>query len=149
MANSKAPSINIPEGKAICDVSIINTQTNITAPPHYLVEPDIPGHEWMNLPTYAFHVRHQPSGAQILFDLGARKDWENSVPHISGLIEGHVPGLSVGASIHEILTDGGVDLQDISAVILSHWHFGKCRCSLCHFKQYRVHSGVLCVKRTR
>lgn len=121
----KAPPVNVPKGKATCRVAIVNTQTNITAPTHYLVEPKIDGHDWMNLPTYAFHIRHEPTGAQILFDLGARRDWQNSVPAIAGLIENHVPGLSVGKSMHEILTEGGVDLSDISAVILSHWHFGE------------------------
>lgn len=121
----KAPTLGVPEGSAICKVSIINTETNITAPTHYLVEPKIDGHDWMNLPTYAFHIRHEPSGAQLVFDLGARKDWQNSVPAIAGLVEGHVPGLSVGRSMHEILTTGGISLDDISAIILSHWHFGQ------------------------
>lgn len=120
-----APPIKVPKGSTVCNVSIINTETNITAPPYYLVEPEIPGHDWMNLPTYAFHIQHEPTGDQIIFDLGARKDWQNSVPAIAGLIENHLPGLSVGKSAHEILTEGGVNLSDLSAVILSHWHFGK------------------------
>lgn len=122
----KAPTVSIPKGKATCSVAIVDTQTKLTAPTHYLVEPKIAGHDWINLPTYAFYIRHEDTGAQLVFDLGARKDWHNSVPAIAGLIENHVPGLSVGKSMHEILTEGGVDLDDISAVILSHWHFGKC-----------------------
>lgn len=127
----KAPPVGLPKSSAICDVSIINTTTDISAPPHFLVQPNIPGHDWMNLPTYAFHIRHQPTGAQIVFDLGARKDWQNSVPAIASLVENHVPGLRVQKDVHEILTEGGVSLKDISAVILSHWHLyvGRTTCS--------------------
>lgn len=121
----EAPTVGVPKGNAICNVSIINTETNICAPTHYLVEPKIDGHDWMNLPTYAFHIHHEPTGAQIIFDLGARKDWQNSVPAIAGLVENHVPGLSVGKSMHEILVEGGVELDDVSAIVLSHWHFGE------------------------
>lgn len=119
----KAPPVGVPKGDSVCDVSIINTTTDITAPPSFLVQPDIPGHEWLNLPTYSFLLRHKKTNTQLVFDLGARKDWYNSVPHIAGLVSGHVPGLRVTKDTHEILTDGGVDLKDISGVILSHWHF--------------------------
>ncbi|KAF2165802.1 hypothetical protein M409DRAFT_24089 [Zasmidium cellare ATCC 36951] len=117
------PTLSLPKGDSICELSIINTTTEITAPPSYLVQPDIPGHEWMNLPTYAFHIVHKSTNTQLVFDLGARKDWYNSVPHIFDLINGHVPGLRVTKDTHEILSDGGVDINDISAVVLSHWHF--------------------------
>lgn len=115
--------LNVPKSDSTCEVSIINTTTEITAPPSYLVEPDIPGHEWMNLPTYAFHIVHIPTKTQLVFDLGARKDWYNSVPHIVDLISGHVPGLRVTKDTHDILADGGVDINQVSGVILSHWHF--------------------------
>lgn len=37
------------------------------------------GYEWMNMPTFSFYIQHEESNRQLLFDLGARKDWENHV----------------------------------------------------------------------
>ena len=87
----------------------------------YLVEPHIEGLDWLNLPTYAFHIKHNKSGKELLFDLGCRKDWQNSVPHIVDLLHKAVPGLKVDKNVTEILEEGGVKLQDIKAFILSHW----------------------------
>ena len=77
----------------------------------------------MNLPDYAFHIKHPASGKTVLFDLGARKDWENHVPHIAGLCDSHVPGLKIDRDIVEILAEGGIQPGDVDAILLSHWHF--------------------------
>ena len=85
----QAPFLDIPKSSQTCDVSIIDSTCNIVTPPHLLVEPNIPGHEWLNLPTWTFHIKHRATGAQLLFDLGMRKDWQNSVPHIEGKYNEH------------------------------------------------------------
>lgn len=54
---------------------------------------------------------------------GARKDWYSSVPHIKDLCYGHVLGLRVQKDCHEILEENDVMRKDISAIIVSHWHF--------------------------
>jgi glyoxylase-like metal-dependent hydrolase (beta-lactamase superfamily II) len=61
-----------------------------------------------------------------LFDLGTRVDWENSVPHIAELLSTGIPGLRVKQDVTEILKDGGLNLNDVKAFILSHWHFDHC-----------------------
>ena len=123
----EAPPIGLPKGSETCSVSIINTTCDIVTPLEYLVEPSIPGHQWLNLPDYSFHIKHNKTGTELLFDLGTRKDWQNSVPHIVDLLSNHVPGLRVQKDVTEILTEGGVKLGDIKAFILSHWHFDHCK----------------------
>ena len=123
MAAEKAPGLNIPQSSSCCHISILNTTCDIVTPLNYLVEPDIPGYNWLNLPTYSFHIKHEKSGKELLFDLGCRKDWENSVPHIADLLKSRVNGLKVERDTTEVLKDGGVKLENIDTFILSHWHF--------------------------
>ncbi|KAI5363725.1 putative metallo-beta-lactamase, ribonuclease Z/Hydroxyacylglutathione hydrolase [Septoria linicola] len=118
----QAPPIGLPKGSTVCEVSIINTTCDLVVPPITLLEPHIEGHELLNLPTYAFLVTHA-SGAQVLFDLGCRADWENLVPNVSEVVAQRVPGLRVQTEVPDILREGGVQVDKIKALILSHWHF--------------------------
>jgi glyoxylase-like metal-dependent hydrolase (beta-lactamase superfamily II) len=120
------PLLGLPEGSESCEISIINTTCDITVPPTLLVEPAIEGHDWMNLPTYSFIIKHKRSGKQILFDLGARTDWYNHCPPVSDVLKDHVPGMRVQRDVVDILREGGVDAKDIDALVLSHWHFDHC-----------------------
>jgi glyoxylase-like metal-dependent hydrolase (beta-lactamase superfamily II) len=122
----KAPPLNLPKGSEICELSIINTTCDLTVPSWTLTEPLIKGHEWLNLPTYSFHLKHAKSGKQILFDLGSRKDWYNHPPSVVPVLDSHVPGNRVKKEIIEILGEGGIDIKDIDAFVLSHWHFDHC-----------------------
>ena len=133
----EAPSIGLPKGSETCSVSIIDTTAVLVTPPHYLVEPTIPGHDWLNLPDYSFHIKHNKTGTQLLFDLGTRKDWHNSPPHIVELLSNHIPGMRITKDVTEILTEGGVKLDDVKAFILSHWHFDHCE----QYNVNRINNG--------
>lgn len=123
----KAPSLGIPQSSSTCRVSIINTTCDIITPLNYLVEPDLADYKWLNLPTYSFHIKHEGSGAELLFDLGCRADWENSVPHIAELVEKVIPGMRIEKNVIDILAENNVDLNNLKAFILSHWHFDHCK----------------------
>lgn len=123
MVNENIPELSIPMSSQCCTLSIIDTKCDLTVPPDFLVEPSINGYDWMNMPTYSFWIQHKSSKRQFLFDLGARKDWENHVPHIKGMIAGHVPGIRISADVLDIVSNGGVKVEEIEGLILSHWHF--------------------------
>ena len=113
-------SLSFPKGNSTYQISIINITCNIIAPSYYLVELVIKGHEWLNLPTYLFYIKHKESGKQILFNLGSRKDWQNNCLPVMDVISQHIPALKVDKDIIEILKKSDVDTKDIKALILSY-----------------------------
>jgi hypothetical protein len=86
-----APALNLPQGLDTCELSIVNTNCNLTVPSWALTERLIEGHEWLNFPTYSFHLKHARSGKQILFDLGSREDWYNHPPSVVAVPDSHMP----------------------------------------------------------
>ncbi|KAI8658156.1 Zn(2)-C6 fungal-type domain-containing protein [Fusarium keratoplasticum] len=88
-----------------------------------LVEPTIPGHELMNFPTFSFLITHDTTRKQLLFDLGCRKDFWNLPEPISKTIDERVPGIRVDDSLADILQQGGINLEQIEAAIISHHHY--------------------------
>lgn len=119
---SSLPKLELPAGNVSVEVSIIATTTNIVCPTDFLLQPSMEGYEYLNLPTYAYYIKH-PSGKQVLFDLGGRKDWWNSSPDTALILKTLVTSISISKGIDEILREGGVDLASINSIIWSHWHW--------------------------
>jgi glyoxylase-like metal-dependent hydrolase (beta-lactamase superfamily II) len=122
IASKQHPSLSLPKSDISVRVSIINTTTDIVCPSSGFVRPVLKGHEYLNLPTFCFHITH-PSGKQIMFDLGSRKDYWNFSPSTFDTIKAIIPGLDIKKNIDEVLRDGGVDLNNISSLVWSHWHW--------------------------
>ena len=121
---SKAhPFLNLPKSGSTVEVSIINTTTDIVVPAKAFVEPVQNGHEYMNMPTFAFLVENKKLGKTIMFDLGCRKDWWNHTPASCDSIKNGIPGLNILKNVNELLREGGVDDKKIDAVVWSHWHW--------------------------
>ncbi|OAP63483.1 hypothetical protein AYL99_02710 [Fonsecaea erecta] len=71
-------------------------------------------------PDYSFLIQH-PSGQNVLFDLGMRKDLDNNPRVIRedyDAIEPYVP-----KDAHDLLSEGPVKPELIDMVVLSHMHF--------------------------
>ncbi len=117
------PSLNFPKSESTVDVSIINTTTDIVVPASAFVQPVAKGHETMNMPTFAFLVKHKQLGKNIMFDLGCRKDWWNFAPAAYNSIKNGIPGLNISKNINEILEEGEEDVGTIDGIVWSHWHW--------------------------
>lgn len=74
-------------------------------------------------PPGAVLIEH-PSGRNLLFDLGVRKDWQNWSPTVLEALA-RIPGAGneVRQGVREQLEEHGVPGSSIEAVIWSHWHF--------------------------
>ncbi|KAL6360005.1 hypothetical protein LRP88_05701 [Fusarium phalaenopsidis] len=77
----------------------------------------------MNFPTFSFLITHETTRKQLLFDLGCRKDFWNLPEPISKTIDERVPGIRVDDSLADILQQGGINLEQIEAAIISHHHY--------------------------
>ncbi|KAH6664001.1 hypothetical protein F5X68DRAFT_225693 [Plectosphaerella plurivora] len=115
--------VTIPQSEQCCSLSMIDTTCNLTVPAETLVQPIIPGHELMNFPTASFILTHATFRRKVLFDLGCKKDFWNLPPPIATVIDEKVPGIKADKNLCEILTDGGTDLNEIEAAIISHHHY--------------------------
>ena len=123
-----APPLNVPESSSIVDVQIINTTCYIVVPVGGMIKPTLPGQTIVNVPNYSFLIKNKSLDKSVLFDLGGRKDWWNLSPRSVRILEEYIPGVKIGKGIHEILAEGGIELESIDAVIWSHWHWDHCVC---------------------
>lgn len=88
------------------------------------MEPEIKGHEKLNLPTFAFYIHNRRLDQHILFDNGARSDWWNTPPAVvKAITTKGVSGLDIQCDVYDILKAGGVNPEAMNAVILSHYHW--------------------------
>ncbi|KAL0564151.1 hypothetical protein V5O48_017904 [Marasmius crinis-equi] len=116
--------IIIPSSLNTVSVTAFDTlSSDSTAPAAPFVEPVLSGRELLQpLPAYAFLIEHG-NGRRVMFDLGPRKDMDAFAPKLKAGFPS-LPGFNVVVEkdIVEQLTDGGVNLASIDAVIWSHTH---------------------------
>ncbi|KAJ7830749.1 hypothetical protein B0H14DRAFT_3143442 [Mycena olivaceomarginata] len=117
-------NFGIPASKATVDVRVFNV-ANMTLlnETHAFILPVVPGHESAPFPMYSFLVEHRASQKRLMFDLGIRKDPENTPPAISVALASGFAQLEPYKEIAVLLQDGGINLTSIDAVIWSHAHF--------------------------
>jgi glyoxylase-like metal-dependent hydrolase (beta-lactamase superfamily II) len=123
------PPMLIPASQNTVEVSIVDTTSFMSGfPASTFVEPDVPGFDTMNAGSYAFVIKHKHPGSgskydTLVFDLGVRKDWENLPKTFVEGIKTAGFGISVEKDVATILRDNGQDLNEVGAIIWSHWHF--------------------------
>lgn len=108
---------SVPSGKAT-RVRIIDSTSRITnLPANVLMKPEMPGMKDMpELPTWSFLIEHD-SGRKILFDLGVPVDWQELAPSVSNRLKTKGWGISVQKSTVELLKQGGIEPDDIEAIV--------------------------------
>ena len=129
MTNSRVPPppVDIPKSQSTVEVYIIDTTSFMSGfPASAFVEPLVPGFDTINVKSYGYLIRHPGSNTKydtIVFDLGVRKDWENSPEAFVTGIKDSGCGISVDKDVATILRENGQALGEVGAIIWSHWHF--------------------------
>jgi len=113
------PALNIPHSDSTVEVSIIDTTCHISLPSSLFVEPQL--FQNLTAPAYSFLIKHKDD--TLLFDLGIRKDWENSPTAVVEMVRPHADNLRIDKDVATILRENGQALEDVSAIIWSHAHF--------------------------
>ncbi|KAF2005680.1 hypothetical protein P154DRAFT_608678 [Amniculicola lignicola CBS 123094] len=116
-------NLNIPRSNATVRLRAIDAKMELCASAKGFVEPILAGHELINFTTVTFLVEHEGLGKKVLFDCGARKDFENFSPFIKNRLNLNVRGLRIGKDVHEIVEDAGIQLDELNSMIWSHWHW--------------------------
>jgi glyoxylase-like metal-dependent hydrolase (beta-lactamase superfamily II) len=88
-----------------------------------IVKPQIADFETVTCPAYSFLVEHPSSSRKLVFDLGVRKDWQNSSQYIVDRIRNGGWKVEVKKDVPQILEDNKIPTKDIEAVIWSHYHW--------------------------
>lgn len=76
-------SLTIPGSTSTVSVCAISPNRVLRVPPGLFLDPDIKGTAYSDTPCLCFLIEHNDGNGshhRFLFDLGVRKDWENSVP---------------------------------------------------------------------
>lgn len=114
---STPPSIELPPGKEIVSVKLINPVNFGPAIINRFMGPPVPGVEKKKPgPVLTFLVEHS-SGQKLVFDLGIRKDYQNYSPTIAEYIPTTNYNIQVSKNVIDILEENGIPGKSIDAVI--------------------------------
>ncbi|OQE31163.1 hypothetical protein PENFLA_c002G04697 [Penicillium flavigenum] len=117
------PLIELPPGKEVVSVKMINPVNFGPAIIKRFMEPPVPGVEKKKPgPVLTFLLEH-PSGQKLVFDLGIRKDYQNYAPTVANYIPTTNYDIQVSKNVIDILEENGIPGESINAVIWSHWHW--------------------------
>ena len=87
------------------------------------MEPEIEGFDTVNFTSVCFLIENTNLNKRILFDCGARKDFENYSPVTKERLNAIIKGMTIDADVNDILVDAGIDLGSIDSIVWSHWHW--------------------------
>lgn len=88
-----------------------------------MVTPEIANFKTPILPAYSFLITHPSTHRKLVFDLGVRKNWEESPKPIVDRIKEGGWNITVEKDVAQTLEENGVKTKDIEAIIWSHYHW--------------------------
>jgi glyoxylase-like metal-dependent hydrolase (beta-lactamase superfamily II) len=115
--------LDFPPSDSTVRLRAIDTKTHMCVSSKGFIQPTLPGFEILNLTSITFLVEHLTLNKKVLFDCGARKDFENFSPRIKERLNLNVKGLKIEKDVHDIVRDAGISLEQLDATIWSHWHW--------------------------
>lgn len=87
------------------------------------MEPDIQGFETVNFTSVCFLIENHKLDKRVLFDCGARKDFENYSPTTKERLNAIIKGLTIEVEVNEVLSEANIELSSIASIVWSHWHW--------------------------
>lgn len=115
--------LNIPPSDSTLRLRAIDAKTFMSLHSRLYLEPELTGFETLNLTSVCFLLEHPGLNKRVLFDCGARKDFENYSPFVKARLNAIVKGIKIEADVNDILVDAGIGLDSIDSIVWSHWHF--------------------------
>lgn len=88
-----------------------------------MVQPETANFKTVICPAYSFVIHHPSSNKRLVFDLGVRKNWEESAPYIVEKIKKGGWNITVQKDVAQTLEDNEVPTKDIEAIVWSHYHW--------------------------
>ncbi|KAF2710157.1 Metallo-hydrolase/oxidoreductase [Pleomassaria siparia CBS 279.74] len=116
-------TLNLPHSTNTVRLRAIDAKTQMSVSSKGFIQPILPGHEILNLTTVTFLIEHDALGKKVLFDCGARNDFENFSPFIKNRLNLNVRGLKIEKNVHDIVVEAGIKLEELDSLIWSHWHW--------------------------
>ena len=114
--------LNIPQSNSTVRLRAIDAKTSMSVHSRRFLEPQIAGFDTLNLTSVCFLIDNHNLNQRILFDCGARKDFENYSPTTKARLNAIVKGIKIEADVNDILVDAGIHLDSLDSMIWSHWH---------------------------
>jgi glyoxylase-like metal-dependent hydrolase (beta-lactamase superfamily II) len=87
------------------------------------MEPEIEGFDTMNFTSICFLIENPNLNKRVLFDCGARKDFENYSPTTKARLNAIIKGIKIEVDVNDVLAEAGIDLSTIDSIVWSHWHW--------------------------
>ncbi|KAH7399182.1 metallo-beta-lactamase superfamily protein [Phaeosphaeria sp. MPI-PUGE-AT-0046c] len=120
------PDLCIAESKITVKIPIIDTTSHMSKfPASGFVDPMVPGFAEVDCCDFAFLIEHPTSThkcSTLLFDLGVRKDWENSPATFVEGVKSAGCVIEVEKDVATILREHGQDLNKVGGIVWSHRH---------------------------
>ncbi|OIW34948.1 metallo-beta-lactamase superfamily protein [Coniochaeta ligniaria NRRL 30616] len=116
-------SFDLPSGSTTVRLQLIDTGSRLLCKANTLLEPEIAGHEFLNLPNVCWLVENLRTGRKVLFDCGVRKSFKDLPPMALRVLEVSTPGIHVDWDVADVLSKAHVNATEIDWMIWSHHHW--------------------------
>lgn len=113
-----AHTFDLPPGNTTVRLQVIDTGSRLLCKSDTLLEPAIPGHEFLNLPNVCWLVENLRTGRKVLFDCGVRKGFKDLPPAALRILEISTPGLHVDWDVPDVLLKSHVNAGEIGCYSL-------------------------------
>ena len=121
--NPSSLPVRIPIGNKTCTGKLVNPVHFDPSNIKRFMTPDVPGFDQIaKVPSNCFLLEH-PSGRKVVWDLGIRSDYLNYAPRIATYLPSTGYTFEHHGDVIDQIREGGVNLEDVEAVIWSHWHW--------------------------